>query len=193
MSADTGPENREFKRVDKLDKAWLAAGFTFKGYDVVVVSPLNSDGITTRDAKEAERLNLLKRGYAEDMARGLERHGGFASGTSREADVASGQKKLVLDTQLLDYSRGSSSARWTVGFGAGMPYLKVRGTFHEGDPTKPVAIIEMDEKGDWLGGGYSSNETLQNRASTELGKDLGRFIEKVRNGEKIKYQKAKRE
>lgn len=192
-AADTPPGGGEFQRVDKLDKIWLAAGFAFKGYDAVLVTPLKTEGIVTKDEKEADRLNLLKRGYAEDMARGLERYGGFAQGASKESDVPAGKKKLVLDTQLLDFSRGSSAARWGVGFGAGMPYMKIRGTFHEGDPAKPLAIFEMDERGDWFGGGYSSNESLQEKASMELGKDLGRFIEKVQKGEKIKYKKAKKE
>src|SRR5690606_40148986 len=142
-----------------------------------------------KDEKEADRLNLLKRGYAEDMARGLERFAGFPEATSKEADVPAGRKKLVLDTKLLELSRGSSAARYGLGFGAGMPFIKIRGTFHEGDPAKPLAIFEMDEKGDWMGGGFTSNESLQEKASSELGKDLGRFIEKVRNGEKIKYKK----
>lgn len=183
----------QFMRVDKLDKIWLAAGFAFKGYDAVLVNTLNTEGITTKDEKEADRLSQLKRGYAEDMARGLERYAGFAQGTSKEADVPAGKKKLVLDTQLLDFSRGSSAARYGLGFGAGMPYMKIRGTFHEGDASKPLAIFEMDEKGDWFGGGYSSNESLQEKASMELGKDLGRFIEKVQKGEKINYKKAKKD
>jgi hypothetical protein len=110
-----------------------------------------------------------------------------------EAGVPAGQKKLVIDTKLLEFSRGSSAARYGLGFGAGMPFIKIRGTFHEGDPAKPLAIFEMDEKGDWMGGGFTSNESLQEKASSELGKDLGRFIEKVRNGEKIKYKKVKKD
>ncbi|HSH14906.1 MAG TPA: DUF4410 domain-containing protein [Verrucomicrobiae bacterium] len=183
----------EFQRVDKLDKIWLAEGFAFKDYEVLLVTALNAEGIQPKDEKEADRLNLLKRGYAEDMARGLERFAGFPEATSKEADVPAGRKKLVLDTKLLEFSRGSSAARYGLGFGAGMPFIKIRGTFHEGDPAKPLAIFEMDEKGDWMGGGFTSNESLQEKASSELGKDLGRFIEKVRNGEKIKYKKVKKD
>lgn len=183
----------EFQRVDKLDKIWLAEGFAFKDYEVLLVTALNAEGIQPKDEKEADRLNLLKRGYAEDMARGLERFAGFREATSKEADVPAGRKKLVLDTKLLEFSRGSSAARYGLGFGAGMPFIKIRGTFHEGDPAKPLAIFEMDEKGDWMGGGFTSNESLQEKASSELGKDLGRFIEKVRNGEKIKYKKVKKD
>lgn len=189
----TAAEPIEFQRVDKLDKLWLADGFTFKGYAVLLVTALNAEGIQPKDEKETDRLNLLKRGYAEDMARGLERFAGFPKATSREADVPAGQKQLVLDTKLLEFSRGSSAARYGLGFGAGMPYIKIRGTFHEGDPAKPLAIFEMDEKGDWMVGGFTSNESLQEKASSELGKDLGRFIEKVRNGEKIKYKKVKQD
>jgi hypothetical protein len=183
----------EFQRVDKLDKIWLADGFAFKGYEVLLVTALNAEGIQPKDEKEADRLNLLKRGYAEDMARGLERFAGFPKATARDADVPAGQKKLVLDTKLLEFSRGSSAARYGLGFGAGMPFIKIRCTFHEGDPAKPLAMFEMDEKGDWMGGGFASNESLQEKASSELGKDLGRFIEKVRNGEKIKYKKVKKD
>lgn len=186
-------DNIEFQRVDKLDKIWLAEGFAFKDYEVLLVTALNAEGIQPKDEKEADRLNLLKRGYAEDMARGLERFAGFPEATSKEADVPAGRKKLVLDTKLLEFSRGSSAARYGLGFGAGMPFIKIRGTFHEGDPAKPLAIFEMDEKGDWMGGGFTSNESLQEKASSELGKDLGRFIEKVRNGEKIKYKKVKKD
>jgi hypothetical protein len=189
----TAADNIEFQRVDKLDKIWLADGIAFKGYEALLVTALNAEGIQPKDEKEADRLNLLKRGYAEDMARGLERFAGFPKGTARDADVPAGQKKLVLDTKLLEFSRGSSAARYGLGFGAGMPFIKIRGTFHEGDPAKPLAIFEMDEKGDWMGGGFASNESLQEKASSELGKDLGRFIEKVRNGEKIKYKKVKKD
>jgi hypothetical protein len=188
----TAADDIEFKRVDKLDKIWLADGFEFNGYDLILVTKLDSTGIETKDDKEADRLKLLERGYSEDMARGLERSGAFEKGTSKESEVGADQKKLVLDTRLLDFSRGSSAARFGLGFGAGMPYIKVRGTFHEGDPSKPLAIFEMDEKGDWFGGGYSSNESLQEKASTELGKDLGRFIQQVQNGDKIKWKKAKK-
>lgn len=186
-------DGREYLRYDKLDKIWLAEGFAFKGYDIILVNPLNVEGIETKDEKEADRLKLLERGYANDMAIGLERFAPFEKGTTRASDVEEGKKKLVLDTKLLDFSRGSSAARYGLGFGAGMPYIKIRGTFHEGDASKPLAILEMDEKGDWFGGGYSSNESLQEKASTELGKDLGRYIEKVANGEKIKYKKAKKD
>lgn len=191
-ATDAAPDV-EFKRVDKLDKIWLADGFAFKGYDVVLVNKLDIEGIATKDEKEADRLKLLERGYAEDMARGLERFAGFEKGTAKASDVPEGAKKLVLDTKLLEFTRGSSAARYGLGFGAGMPYIKVRGTFHEGDAAKPLAIFEMDEKGDWLGGGYSSNESLQEKASGELGKDLGRFIQQVAAGEKIKYKKAKKD
>lgn len=184
-------ENIQFQRVDKIDRIWLQEGFNFTGYDAVHVTPLRTEGIKPRDEKETERLRLLERGYAQDMARGLERYSNLGTVTARESDLPANGRKLILDTQLLEFSRGSSAARYGIGFGAGMPYIKIRGTFHEGDPKRPVAIFEMDERGDWLGGGYSSNESLQERASMELGKDLGHFIDKVARGEKIKFRKAK--
>jgi len=187
----TADGTRQFRSTDHFEKVWLADGFDFNGYDILLVTDLDATGIEPKDEKEADRLDLLKRVYPTDMAASIGRHRVFPKATGSAGDLVEGKKVLVLDTKLLDYSRGSSAARFGLGFGAGMPYIKITGTFHEQGSDEPRAILEMDEKGDWFGSGYASTESLQNAATMEIGKDLAEYISKVSRHDSIKYGKAK--
>jgi len=86
------------------------------------------------------------------------------------------------------YTRGSSTARYMVGFGAGMPRVRVRGKMTEWGGAKPLCLFEIERAGDWFGSGFTSSKTLQTHAGIELAEDVAAFIAKATKHEKINYR-----
>jgi hypothetical protein len=183
-------DERSYRRTDKLDKVWLAEGFDFKGYDAILVEEAKVDSsVKPKDEKETERLRLAQGTLARNLALSIEGQQVVKLVTTRDTEVASEQKVLRMEPTVIKFSRGSSAARYGVGFGAGMPYIQVRLLVREVGSEKPLFECELDEKADWFASGYSSSRSLQSGAAIELAEDVAEYIGRVARGEKIKYKK----
>jgi hypothetical protein len=179
-----------YRRTDKLDKVWLADGFDFTGYDAILVEDAEVDSsVKPKDEKETERLRLAQGTLARNLALSIEGQQVVKLVTTRETEAASEQKVLRMKPTVIKFSRGSSAARYGVGFGAGMPYIQVRLLVTEVGTDKPLFECELDERADWFASGYSSSRSLQSGAAIELAEDVADYIGRVARGEKIKYKK----
>lgn len=185
-------EKKEFKRTDKLDRVWLAEGFDFTGYDALLVDEVKPDpAVKPKDEKEADRLSLMQGSMARDLVLAIETRKLFKTVTLKASDIPAGTKAVKLQTTITKFSRGSTAARIGVGFGAGMPYVRVIVTGSELGSGRPLFEVELDETADWFGAGYSSSQTLQTGAAMELTGDLANYMARVSKHEPIKYKTAK--
>jgi hypothetical protein len=186
------PGERVYQRTDKLDKVWVAEGFNFSGYDLLVVDEARLDAsVTAKDEKEEERLALARGGLARNFALSIEARRLFGKVTTDAAELSATGKVARLEPTILKFSRGSSAARFGVGFGAGMPYIKVGMALTDVATGAVLFEGELDERADWIATGFTSSRTLQSGASVELTEDVAEFMQRVARGEKIKYKKAK--
>jgi hypothetical protein len=187
-SASGGSEKR-FRKTDKLDKVWLAEGFDFTGYDTLLVEEAKVDGsVKAKDEKEADRLSLAQGTLARNFALAIEGRKIFKNVTTKESEVPKEGKSLRMQPTILKFSRGSSAARYGVGFGAGMPYIKVNVRILEMGTDKPLFECELDERADWFAAGYASSRSLQSGASMELTEDVAAFMARVARHDTIKYK-----
>jgi hypothetical protein len=185
-------EKKEFKRTDKLDRVWLAEGFDFTGYDALLVDDVKPDpAVKPKDETEADRLSLMQGSMARDLVLAIETRKLFKTVTLKPSDIPAGTKAVKLQTTIMKFSRGSTAARVGVGFGAGMPYVRVIVTGSELGSGRPLFEVELDETADWFGAGYSSSKTLQSGAAMELTADLANYMARVASHDPIKYKTAK--
>lgn len=106
----------------------------------------------------------------------------FPAVVLKEAEVKPGAKTLKLENTIVKFSRGSSALRYGVGFGAGSPYIRIRGQLTELGSNKALFIYEVDETGDWAFAGFTSSRTLQTQAASELADDVANFMGRVARG-----------
>jgi hypothetical protein len=182
-------EKRAYKRTSKLDKVWSAEGFDFSGYDALLVTEVTVDpAVKPKDDKERDRLELAKVALPRDLVLAIESRKVVKTTTLKESDLPAG-KRLKLETRVLKFSRGSSTARYGVGFGAGMPYIKVNVLVTDLATSEPLLEAELDEKADWFASGYTGSRSLQAGATMELTDDLAAFMGQLARHEQIKYKK----
>ena len=178
-----------YRRTDKLDKVWLAEGFDFSGYDAVLVEETGVDAsVKPKDEKESERLTLMQGSLSRDFAAAIEVRKLFKTVTTKETQIPAETKALKMQSTVLKFSRGSSAARYGVGFGAGMPYVQVRVAMAEMGTNKPLFECELDERADWFGAGYTGSRTLQAGAAMELADDVAEFMSRVSKHQPVKYK-----
>ena len=184
-----GEDGYRYRRTDKLDKVWLAEGFKFHGYEGLLIKDTSvADAVKPKDEKESERLTLLQRSLPKDLSLTLDLEEVFPKVTTSAADLPVEAKVLHLETEILEFSRGSSSLRFGVGFGAGMPFVRVRGRMVDPVANTNVFRFELDETGDWFGSGYSSSRTIQNAATMEVAEDVAAFVGNVARGHEVDYR-----
>jgi hypothetical protein len=176
-----------YKRTDSIDKVWIAEGFDFSGYDTLVVESIAANGVKPRDDKEKERLDFARQSLQRDLKGAIE-YAAIIPQVVGTTPTAGTNKTLRLENEILEFSRGSSAMRIGIGFGAGSPYLKLRGAVKDGATGKELLIYELDETGDWFGGGFSSSRTLQRHAGTELADDITSLLTQVARRQPIKYK-----
>jgi hypothetical protein len=164
-------EEKDFGQV------WLAPGFTFKGYDAVLVTEpraevpkLNPDGI--------QNLEWARGVLRTELAAALQERKLFTVVQS-PAEVKPGSRLLRLDNTIIEYEKGGGGARM-FGFAssAGQPVIKVRGQLTTDD--RPVFVYEARRSGESASarmfGGYRSDKDIQTEDIKDLVKDLGDFI-----------------
>lgn len=184
----TGSDAVTYRRTDKLDKVWVAEGFDFSGYEVMLITAVKADGIKPKDVKEEERLEMIRSTLARDLANSVEHKRIVPAVTIKEADLNTASKALKLENTIVEFTRGSSAARYLVGFGAGMPRLRVHGQVTDAATGKRLLEYDIDETADWFASGYASSATLQSHAGAELADDVTEFMWLITKHQPIKYR-----
>ncbi len=184
-----GPEGVVYRKADRLQKVFVAEGFDFAGYDTLLVLPAVVDpSVKPKDDKERERLELLQRSLPAQFAALLASRSVVPHVVSSRDGLPPGSRVLELQLSVLQFSRGSSTERWVVGFGAGMPYVYLRGKISALEEPSPLLMFEEDERGDWLGTGFESNRDIQAAAGLELADDAVSFMSALAQHRPIKFK-----
>jgi hypothetical protein len=180
-----------YSRTRDFEKAWIKEGFNFTGYQELVVTPTKVATDLAKDEKGRERLALIQRSIPSDLEGTLKSKRLFPNVTTGDSaqSTAAGTKTLRLDTTILEFDRGSSAARYTVGFGAGVPKVRVNGVMTDATTQEKVFEFQIEEKGDWAFTGFTGNKTLQAGASQELAEKVADFISRSQRGEKIDWRR----
>jgi hypothetical protein len=180
------PNGRNYRKAGNLDRVWVADGFNFTGYDAVVVTPVATQNIKPKDDKEADRLSLAQGALERDFMLMMQARKIFPAVVTKESEIKPGSKALKLENTIVKFSRGSSALRFGVGFGAGMPYIRLQGQLSELGSSKPLFIYDIDETGDWFASGYISSGTIQSQAASELVEDVVNFMVRTAKGETVR-------
>ena len=170
---------RSFKN-PHLDKCWIADGFTFSGYDTLVVAPVAVTATVKDDEKE--RLQLATQQIPVKLTQFLTTKGIFTYVVTSDTDLKPGARVLKLENTIVEYSKGSRAARYFAGlYGAGQPMLRVQGTIKEGD--KPLFAYEGRRSGTSAGarvlGVYMSGNDIQDEDVHSMMLDLTDFMASI--------------
>jgi hypothetical protein len=178
-AAQPAPATSEIVLHEEKDfgQVWLAPGFTFRGYDAVLVSEpraevpkLNPDGI--------QNLEWARGVLRTELAAALQQRELFAVVQS-PAEVRPGGRLLRLDSTIIEYEKGGGGARfWAGGYGAGQPVIKVRGQLTADG--RPLFVYEARRSGmsttARMFGGYRGDKAIQQEDIKHLAKGLGDFM-----------------
>ena len=168
-------EEKDFGQV------WLAPGFDFKGYDVLLVTEpraevpkLNPDGI--------QNLEWARGVLRTELAAALQERKLFTV-VQAPADVKPGNRLLRLDSTIIEYEKGGGGARYFAGiYGAGHPVIKVRGQLTADG--RPLFVYEARRSSvsttARIFGGYRGDKAIQEEDIKDLAKGLGDFIAKTK-------------
>ena len=175
--APSGVALREEK---DFGQVWLAPGFDFKGYTLLVAEPraevpkLNPDGI--------QNLEWARGVLRTELAAALQERKLFTV-VQNPAEVKPGGRLLRLDNTITEYEKGGGGARM-FGFAssAGQPVIKVRGQLTADG--RPLFVYEARRSGmstsARMFGGYRGDKAIQEEDIKHLAKGLGDFIAKTK-------------
>ena len=165
---------------DDLQKVWVAPGFNFTGYDVVVVPETQADA-QSRSEEEKTVLVAAKRAVQNEFVSRLQDSGVFKSVVREESQIPTGSKALVLNSNIYSHETGGGGARFFAGlYGAGQPDLKIRGAFKDKDSGEEKFKFDSERHGDSagarMGGVFRSDESIQTEDIQDLAKDLATYV-----------------
>jgi hypothetical protein len=169
-----------------LNAVWLADGFRFTGYDVVVVPPPEFRAVE-RPNEVNERATAL-RNLHDTVIKSLRESGAFSQVVSSGETTPVGSRVATLRLWVVEYEKGGGGARYFAGiYGAGQPVIKVRGDLMD-STGGPLFVFEARRSGESgsarVFGAYRADDSIQSEDLRDLGVDLRDFIVQQRAGEK---------
>jgi hypothetical protein len=181
--ASSGPKTADASgwiKDDDLQKVWVAPGFSFTGYDVVVVPEVQADAQSRSDEEKAV-LVAAKRAVQNEFISRLQDSGVFKSVVREESQIPSGSKALILTSNIYSHEKGGGGARFFAGlYGAGQPDLKIRGAFKDKESGEEKFKFDSERHGDSagarMGGVFRSDESIQTDDVQDLAKDLANYV-----------------
>ncbi len=165
-----------------LQKVWLADGFKFQGYQVVLVQETRTD-VPNVNPDGVENLAWARGVLRDEIVTALRGKGLFPTVAVGTAEIRPGTRALRLENTIVEYEKGGGGARFFAGlYGAGQPVIRVRGRVMDGD--RLVFAFEARRSGDTglsrMFGGYRSDKAIQEEDIRDLAVDLVDFM--VHNG-----------
>jgi hypothetical protein len=163
-----------------MEKAWVADGFNFNGYDTLYIAPVKS---TAKYQPDEEMPHAVaKERLPMELASALKSTGVFANVVTNEADIKPGAKVLRLEQTITEYSKGGGAARYFVGlYGGGQPVLRVVGAAKDQD--KDMFTYEMRRSGVSAGarmiGAFKTDVDIQSEDIRSLALDLSDFVSAI--------------
>jgi len=172
-----------FHRDRDLQWAWVADGFSFRGYDAIhIEDPIAR--VAKLDPDGVDNLAWARGVLRDEMAAALRAKGKIVT-TGAPWAGPPGSRMLRLQTTIVEYEKGGGGARfWAGRFGAGQPVLRVRGRVMDGD--RLVCSFETRQSGETFlarrFGGFRSDKAIQEEDIKDFAKRLVDFV--VRDGER---------
>jgi hypothetical protein len=165
-----------------IGQVWLAPGFTFKGYDTLLITETRAE-VPKLHPDGAANLEWARGVLRSELAGALQERKLFTVVTSA-SEVKPGNRVLRLDNTIIEYEKGGGGARFFgFGSGAGQPVIKVRGQLAAADG-RPLFVYEARRQGDSAAarmfGGYRSDKDIQSDDIKDLAKNLGDFVVKTK-------------
>jgi hypothetical protein len=167
---------RSFKN-PHLDKCWVADGFTFTGYDTLLIASI----VCTAKLKDDEhdRLQFAGQQLPIKLIQFLQPKGLFTDIVMDESQIKPGARVLKFQNTIIDYSKGSGAARYFAGlYGAGQPMIRVEGKLLDGD--KELFTYEARRSGTSfgarMGGASIGGEQIQAEDVHSMMLDLTDFM-----------------
>jgi hypothetical protein len=169
-----------------IGQVWLAPGFTFKGFDTLLIT----ETLITETRAEVPKLNPdgaanfeWARGVLRSELAGAFQERKLFTVVTSPSEVKPGSRVLRLDNTITEYEKGGGGARmFGFGSGAGQPVIKVRGQLVAEGP--PPFVYEARRQGDSASarmfGGYRSDKDIQSDDMKDLAKNLGDFMIKTK-------------
>lgn len=162
----------------ELQKVWLADGFTFRGYDVLLVQETRAD-VRNLNPDGTENLAWARGLLRDEIVTALRAKNAFPSVVVAAGEVKPGARVLRLENTIVEYEKGGGGARFFAGlYGAGQPVIRVRGRLT--DAERLVLAFEARRSGDSgvsrMFGGYRSDRAIQEEDIRDLAVDLADFI-----------------
>jgi hypothetical protein len=118
-----------------LESCWIANDFDFSGYDTLYLAPTLST-TTVHGADEEGLRKIAKDNMVIELNRSLLAKKLFLNIVTHESDIKPSARVLKLENTIIEYAKGSESARYWGGmFGGGQPVLGVTGKMTDGDKT----------------------------------------------------------
>lgn len=176
------PPGVSLSKHQHLQAVWLADGFTFTGFDAVVVPPPEFRAVE-RPNEANERAGAL-RSLQDGLINALRDSGAFPKVTTQPAEVTPGAKVATLQLWVVEYEKGGGGARYFAGvYGAGQPVIKVRGHLVDAAGA-PLFVFEARRSGESgsarMFGGFRSDVDIQAEDIRDLGVDLRDFVSQRR-------------
>lgn len=134
----------------------------FSRFNKVIVRDFeNAVVIKTKDdaKREVEESQATAAGirFADQIAEGLRGNPAF---TSVERKGTADAETLVIQGQIIKYTRGNRALRLVIGFGAGSANFDARVAFVEGASNAELAFITVDQNSWFLGGLLAAAQTV---------------------------------
>jgi hypothetical protein len=185
----SAPQGGRYVRNPHLEKVWLGEGFDFNGYDTLYITSTKVDARVKPHDDEFKPMETAQGELQAELAYAITDKKLFKSVVTRESAIQPGAKVLRLENTIIEYTKGSSSARNWVGlYGGGQPVIKIDGRMMDGE--KPVFTCEGRRSGVSAGsrvmGSSMTDEAIQFEDIKSLVKDLSDFMESTAKHTPIK-------
>lgn len=121
------PEGVEYQDASHEIRIHVVDNFDFSGAVAMLVTPTKSTAKREEKADEAAQFERILGNVHHDFAAALDKVGLVPQVTSDATQLPATGTTLEFETTVVGYYRGSAAERVLIGFGAGSPYLMVRG------------------------------------------------------------------
>lgn len=173
MAANQGQEMVEDS---DLGKVYLAPGFFFRGYDVLVIGDVAPGAALPMKDIDPEAMGIY---FKSSLVRQLAQVGVFGRVTDDKSALApGGGRVVVLESTFSDLDPGNRALRWIAGFGAGRTKVQVE-TELKDPQTKQVLFRASDRRVGALGAFGGSTEGFILESLDKIAEAHANFIKRV--------------
>ncbi len=180
--ASPGKGSRASRLPRNVRVSFVTADFSPR-CDHLYIAPVQADPAllpTTNDEKaslERATADLRARFHEAIAAREI-----FAAIDTCPPDTPEHSRCLRLDCTISGFSRGNATQRWLVGFGAGMPWVSIRGELTAVETGQRVLAFEARAQSDWFTKSGYKTARIQSEERLELARAVAALLIQLAGG-----------